>query len=184
MYQIFTDYKPNNPVPESQKPDFPPLPPIIMSSFTAVTTTLVHTLPFAITSSFKFLRAVISTVTPSVLISLAYRLFVLAASTKIIPAIREGRSLSIDDGRASGRRDGIAMRLLKGFSPVAIIAVYTNLLMMHFATMGGGVGVGEAAAGMEGMSWLALLVWTPAGAQIWRWINLFGTSKLLFSFFL
>ncbi|KAG9628281.1 ICE2-domain-containing protein, partial [Aureobasidium melanogenum] len=79
IYQIFTDYQPSNPsqpVAVPTEPDFPPLPPIIMASYS----TLMHalsTLPSTIHTSFNFLFAAIMTITPSVIISLAYRLLLM-----------------------------------------------------------------------------------------------------------
>lgn len=78
IYQIFTDYRPSIPLeamPPPSEADFPPLPPIIMASYT----TLLHalsTLPSMIHAAYNFVMAALSTITPSVIISLAYRLFV------------------------------------------------------------------------------------------------------------
>jgi hypothetical protein len=87
IYQIFTDYQPSLPVEQipspSQTGDFPPLPPIFMASYT----TLMHALsllPSIIHAAANVITAVFSAVTPSVLVSLAYRLFVFYASTRII----------------------------------------------------------------------------------------------------
>ncbi|KAJ6257184.1 hypothetical protein Dda_8070 [Drechslerella dactyloides] len=180
MYQIFTDYKPNNPPDTSQKPDFPPLPPFILSSFSAVSEFLFQILPLAITSSLIFIRSALDTIPPSVLVSLAYRLFVLNASTKIIPAVRDGRSLSIkvdDDEDEDDEVSGGTTRFLnfmRGFSPVAMITVYTNLLMMHFEAMRGG----ELGVAVGKMGWINMLIWTPLGAEIWRWVNVLATLAL------
>ncbi|KAF3934666.1 hypothetical protein ABW20_dc0103904 [Dactylellina cionopaga] len=180
MYQIFTDYKPNNPPETSQKPDFPPLPPFIMSSFSAVSESLFQTLPLAITSSFIFIRSALETIPPSVLVSLAYRLFVLNASTKIIPAVRDGKSLSIKSDEEEEEDDGASgsttrfLNFIRSFSPVAMITVYTNLLMMHFEAMRGG----ELGVAVGKMGWINMLIWTPLGAQIWRWVNVLATLAL------
>src|SRR4051812_26123211 len=166
MYQIFTDYKPNNPPDASQKPDFPPLPPVIISSVSAISESLFQILPFAITSAFTFLRSALDTIPPSVLVSLAYRLFVLNASTKIIPAVRDGKSLNIkeeeeeDDGKSGSTTRFLTF--IRSFSPVAMITVYTNLLMMHFEAMRGG----ELGVAVGKMGWVNMLIWTPLGAQI------------------
>ncbi|KAF3906975.1 hypothetical protein ABW21_db0202575 [Orbilia brochopaga] len=180
MYQIFTDYKPNNPPDTSQKPDFPPLPPFILSSFSAISEFLFQILPLAITSSLIFIRSALDTIPPSVLVSLAYRLFVLNASTKIIPAVRDGRSLSIkvdDDEDEDDEVSGGTTRFLnfiRSFSPVAMITVYTNLLMMHFEAMRGG----ELGVAVGKMGWINMLIWTPLGAEIWRWVNVLATLAL------
>ncbi|KAL2803344.1 ICE2-domain-containing protein [Aspergillus granulosus] len=174
VYQIFTDYQPSQPVEQSvpspsQAGDFPPLPPIIMASYT----TLMHALsllPSIIHAAFNMITAVFSAVTPSVLISLTYRILVLYASTRIIPAVREAgaRALSqeatLDDSDAAGQFLGF----LSYFSPSILIAVYTSLLMQHFATT-------SQAMGGSGQWWS-----TPGagGGNLWRWINLAGTLAL------
>ncbi|KAL2837422.1 ICE2-domain-containing protein [Aspergillus pseudoustus] len=174
VYQIFTDYQPSHPVEQpvpspSQAGDFPPLPPIIMASYT----TLMHALsllPSIIHAAFNMITAVFSAVTPSVLISLTYRILVLYASTRIIPAVREAgaRALSqeatLDDSDAAGQFLGF----LSYFSPSILIAVYTSLLMQHFATT-------SQAMGGNGQWWSTQ---GAGGGNLWRWINLAGTLAL------
>ncbi|KAL3448856.1 ICE2-domain-containing protein [Aspergillus insuetus] len=174
VYQIFTDYQPSQPVEQlvpspSQAGDFPPLPPIIMASYT----TLMHALsllPSIIHAAFNMITAVFSAVTPSVLISLTYRILVLYASTRIIPAVREAgaRALSqeatLDDSDAAGQFLGF----LSYFSPSILIAVYTSLLMQHFATT-------SQAMGGSGQWWSTQ---GAGGGNLWRWINLAGTLAL------
>lgn len=171
IYQIFTDYLPSNVEAEATtppaQPEFPPLPPIIMASYS----TLLHvlsTLPTAIHSSFTFLYAAFQTITPSVIISLAYRLFVFYAATRIIPAVRESgaRALSqepsLDDDDGAGKILG----LLSWFSPSILVAVYTSLLLQHFATMGGDGGLGWKLQGGS------------SGGNMMRWINVSATMAL------
>ena len=177
MYQIFTDYLPSNPVAPTSpsasaanSPDFPPFPPIVMASYT----TLLHalsTLPSTIHLGLNFITAALSTITPSVIISLAYRLFVFYASTRIVPAVRESgarvfsQEASLEDSDGAGR----LLALLGWFSPSILIAVYTSLLMQHFATTGlGGDGSGEWWTSQGG----------DAGGNMWRWVNLGGTMGL------
>ncbi|MCJ1485762.1 hypothetical protein MMC06_005937 [Schaereria dolodes] len=174
IYQIFTDYQPSNPVepvppPSQAAADFPPFPPIIMASYTTLLDVL-STMPSTIHFTFNFIVAALSTITPSVIISLAYRLFVLYAATRIIPAVRESgaralsQEASLEDSEATGQLVG----LLSYFSPSILIAVFTNLLMQHFASTSGEGGGGE---------W-----WTSQGGDpgnnLWRWINLAGTLLL------
>ncbi|RDW76225.1 ICE2 family protein [Aspergillus mulundensis] len=168
IYQIFTDYQPSHPVEQpvqspSQAGDFPPLPPIIMASYT----TLMHALsllPSIIHAAFNMITAVFSAVTPSVLISLTYRILVLYASTRIIPAVREAgaralsQEASLDDSDAAGQFLGF----LSYFSPSILISVYTSLLMQHFATT-------SQAMGGSGQWWSAQ---GAGGGNLWRWINL------------
>ena len=169
IYQIFTDYQPSYPVEAAPAAtaDFPPLPPIIMASYTTIVDAL-STLPNMVHASFHFVIAAFSTVTPSVIISLAYRLFVFYASTRIIPAVREAgaRALSqeatLDDSDGAGQILGF----LSWFSPSILIAVYTSLLMQHFAS---------TATGAEGEIWVAH---GDTGSNVWRWVNIAGTLGL------
>ncbi|PKX94472.1 ICE2 family protein [Aspergillus novofumigatus IBT 16806] len=173
IYQIFTDYQPSYPVEQGSSPsqtgDLPPLPPIIMASYS----TLMHalsSLPSIIHAGFNVITAVFSAVTPSVLISLAYRIFVLYASTRIIPAVRESgaralsQEASLDDTDAAGQFLGF----LSYFSPSILIAVYTSLLMQHFATT-------SQAMGGSGQWWS---IQGGGGGNLWRWVNLACTLAL------
>lgn len=171
IYQIFTDYVQS---PEAQaaaaeqaanQPEFPPLPPIIMASYS----TLLHLfslLPSAVYSSLSFLYAAFQTIAPSVMISLVYRLIVFYCATRIIPAIRESgagafmQEPSLDDSDDANR----VLGFLSWFSPSILIAVYTSLLLQHFS----------ASDSEEG--------WTlhhgDAGGNTWRWVNVSATMFL------
>ncbi|KAF2399258.1 ICE2-domain-containing protein [Trichodelitschia bisporula] len=177
IYQIFTDYQPSPgyeaALPTSQ-PALPPLPPIIMASYS----TLMHflsTLPSAIHISFNFLVAAVMTITPSVIISLAYRVFVMYASARIIPAIRESgaRGLSQEPSLEDSDEAGRLFGFMSWYSPSILIAVYTSLLMQHFATTNGHTN------GVPAADW-----WTSrggdAGGNLWRWINL-GTTMVFYA---
>jgi len=173
IYQIFTDYQPSYPmehVPSpSQAGDFPPFPPIIMASYTTLRHAL-SLLPSIIHAAFNVITAVFSAVTPSVLISLAYRLLVLYASTRIIPAVRESgaralsQEASLDDSDAAGQ----VLGFLSYFAPTILIAVYTSLLMQHFSST-------SQAMGGSGEWWSSQ---DGGGGNMWRWINLACTTAL------
>ncbi|KIW11923.1 hypothetical protein PV08_09196 [Exophiala spinifera] len=179
IYQIFTDYKPNVPVDAgtaSAAPDFPPFPPIIMSSYTALMHALSQ-LPEALVTALDFTVAAFRAVTPSVLISLGYRLFVFYASTRIIPAVNEsgvrGLSMepSLDDNDAGNR----FLAFLSWFSPSILIAVYTSLLMQHFATTIGGYSPGLT----ESISaWWSGNGQPGVNGNVWKWVNLVITMGL------
>ncbi|KAJ6016723.1 hypothetical protein N7451_000102 [Penicillium sp. IBT 35674x] len=147
----------------------PPLPPIFMASYT----TLMHALsllPSIIHAAFNVITAVFSAVTPSVLISLAYRLLVLYASTRIIPAVRESgaRALSQEASLEDSDAAGQVLAFLSYFSPSILIAVYTSLLMQHFSSTSqamGGIGEWWSTQG-------------AGGSNLWRWINLACTTAL------
>jgi hypothetical protein len=173
IYQIFTDYQPSTPVEPPVTPpqpaDFPPLPPIIMASYT----TLMHvlsSLPSIIRATFNIITAAFSAVAPSVLISLAYRLFVFYASTRIIPAVRESgaralsQEASLDDSDGAGQLLG----LLSWFSPSILVAVYTSLLMQHFASTSQAMGGNGEWWGNQG----------SLRGNFWRWTNLACTMGL------
>jgi len=172
IYQIFTDYMPAETAeaatPPAQ-PDFPPFPPIIMASYTTLVY-LLSTLPSAVLSGFHFLSAAFYTITPSVLISLAYRITVFYSATRIIPAVRESgaRALSqepsLDDSDGAGKILG----LLSWFSPSILVAVYTSLLMQHFST---------TSAEGNGAEWW-MMQGGDIGGNIWRWINVAATMAL------
>jgi len=171
VYQIFTDYVQS---PEAQaaaaeemtgQPDFPPLPPIIMASYSTFLH-LLGSLPSAVYSSLTFLHAAFQTIAPSVMISLIYRIIVFYCATRIIPAVRESGAgavmlePSLDDSDSASRLLGF----LSYFSPSILIAVYTSLLNQHFST----------STGDEG--------WTlhhgDAGGNVWRWANVGVTMAL------
>lgn len=129
----------------------------------------LSTLPSTIHSAFNFIVAAVMTITPSVIVSLSYRVFVMYASARIIPAVRESgaRALSqepsLDDSDEAGRLLG----LVSWFSPSLLISVYTSLLMQHFANASGD-GPGEWWTSQGG----------DAGGNLWRWINLACTMGL------
>ncbi|KAF2266720.1 ER membrane protein [Lojkania enalia] len=186
IYQIFTDYQPTPGSAAAQaqapsEPALPPLPPIIMASYT----TLLHalgSLPAIIHTGFNLMVGAIMTITPSVIVSLAYRVFVMYASARIIPAIRESgaRALSqepsLDDDNGASK----IMGFLSWFSPSIIIAVYTSLLMQHFASStANGHAEGGAGGSMGGGDW-----WKNQGGEtggnLWRWVNL-GMVMVVYS---
>jgi hypothetical protein len=165
IYQIFTDYQPSTPKPETIppiQPEYPPLPPVIMATYS----TLLHylsSLPTAAHASFNFVWAVVMTITPSVIISLAYRVFVMYAAARIIPAIRESgaRALSQEPSLEDDDDAGRFLGFLTWFSPSILIAVYTSLLMQHFSNLNGN-GNGE---------WLVVGGGGEAGGNVFRWAN-------------
>jgi hypothetical protein len=172
IYQIFTDYQPSHPtdLPPSQPaaPDFPPLPPIIMASYTTVLQAL-SSMPSTLHNAFGFMLAAVKTVTPSVIISLIYRLLVLYAAARIIPAVRESGARALSEDPSLEDSEGVStfMGLLSYFSPSILIAVYTSLLMQHFAS---------ASADHPGEWWTSQ--GGEGGGNISRWANLAGTMAL------
>lgn len=171
VYQIFTDYMSSeHPIQTDDQgvaqPEIPPLPPIIMASYS----TFLHilgSLPYAIHSSLALLYAAFQTITPSVIISLAYRLFVFYCATRIIPSVRDlgARALVQEPDWDDSETAGKVLGFLSWFSPSILVAVYTSLLLQHFST----------SEGPEG--------WTLRGGDVggstWRWVNV-GLTMVLY----
>lgn len=171
VYQIFTDYLPTdadgNPKDQaSSQPEIPPLPPIIMASYSTFLH-IIGSLPSALHSSLAFLYAAFQTITPSVMISLAYRLFVFYCATRIIPSVRDlgARALMDEPDFEDSETATRVLGFLSWFAPSILIAVYTSLLLQHFSTSDGPDG------------------WTlragDAGGSTWRWINV-GLTMFLY----
>ncbi|KAG7122093.1 hypothetical protein HYQ44_002991 [Verticillium longisporum] len=170
VYQIFTDYLPSPDAAQAEgqasaEPDFPPLPPIIMASYS----TLLHmlgSLPSAVHSSLALLYAAFQTITPSAIISLTFRLFVFYCATRIIPAVRESGARALMEQPSEEESDAVnrLLGLASYFSPSILIAMYTSLLLQHFNT----------DDGPDGWS----LRGNDAGGNVWRWINIAATMSL------
>lgn len=183
VYQIFTDYQPSaegaaaQAAAEAQaaanQPEFPPLPPIIMASYS----TLLHMLsqlPSAFGSSFTFLWAAFQTITPSVIISLVYRIIVFYCATRIIPAVRESGASALMDEPSNFEDSSDAankfLTFVHWFSPSILIAVYTSLLLQHFSVST------DTNIDGDGIGWT--LRGGDAGGNAWRWTNVAATMAL------
>lgn len=174
VYQIFTDYMPSDAAAaaaaaaetEAQASEFPPLPPIIMASYSTLLY-FIGTLPIAVINALALLYAALQTITPSVIISLTYRIIVFYCATRIIPSVRESGAQALIDEMTDGDvQDGASKLLgfLSWFSPSILIAVYTSLLLQHFTTS-----VGEDGWTLRG---------GDVGGSMWRWLNVVGTMTL------
>lgn len=145
-----------------------------MASYSTLISALSN-LPSVIHSASGFIFAVIATITPSVIISLAYRLTVFYAAARIIPAVRESGARALADSpdpadHTDGEGVNSFMGVIATYSPTILIAVYTSLLMQHFAT---------AAADHPGEWWTSQGGdGAPVGGNVWRWANLGGTMAL------
>lgn len=139
-----------------------------MASYTTLLQAL-STLPSTIHSAFNIVVAVIMTITPSVIISLAYRVFVMYASARIIPAVRDSgaRTLSQEPTMEDDDEAGRLLGFLTWFSPSILIAVYTSLLMQHFASN---------IDSRSGEWWKSQ--GGDSGGNLWRWINIAVTMAL------
>jgi hypothetical protein len=145
------------------QPDYPPLPPMFMATYSTIIYYL-SAMPTAIHASYNFFMAAVMTITPSVIISLVYRVFVMYAAARIIPAVRESgaRALSQEPSLEDSDEAGRFLGLLSWFSPSILIAVYTSLLLQHFSSSNGNSVPGEWWTSRGG----------DAGGNLWRWINL------------
>ncbi|KAF1811121.1 ICE2 family protein [Eremomyces bilateralis CBS 781.70] len=187
IYQIFTDFRGHSLAsevsqdPSSDPPALPPLPPIIMASYSTLLAAL-HSLPEILHTSFAFVHAALLTITPSVLVSLAFRVAVMSTAVRLVPVIRDGGAralgseLSLDDSDEAGR----FLAGLSWFSPTILVAVYTSLLMQHFdrgTLEGTGMGVGAGVG--NGAAWGGMWMWGGGNFwDFWRWINLVVTMAL------
>ncbi|BFZ61796.1 hypothetical protein YB2330_002872 [Saitoella coloradoensis] len=168
IYMVCTDFQPAGAPHRAANPDgkseFPPFPPLIMESYASVAASLASALPDAFFRSFDFVSAAANTITPSVVTSLIYRIIVLAAATRIIPALREAsRSLSASPSSSDLEPSSRLMNFFITYSPSILIAVYTHLVMQHFGMIEHGPKVLGIAVG---------------SGQAWRWINCFATLAL------
>ena len=122
-------------------------------------------------AAFNFVSAALNTITPSVIISLSYRLFVLYGSTRIIPAVRQSGARALSQEPTLEDSDGANQILgfLSWFSPSILIAVYTSLLMQHFASTSSDITRGD---------WWSSQGGGDMGSTFWKWINISGTMAL------
>ena len=94
------------------------------------------------------------------------------ASTRIVPAVRESGARALSQEPSLEDSDGVGQILgfVSWFSSSILIAVYTSLLMQHFAS---------ASGNGNGAEW-----WTiqggDTGGNLWRWANL-GLTMLLYA---
>jgi hypothetical protein len=132
-------------------------------------------------NTFNFLVAAIMTITPSVLISLAYRTTVMTAAARIIPAIRESGAHilaeSPDEVTAVDEDDEAArvLSVLGRFAPTILVAVYTSLLVQHFAAASAN---GNGTTIDANAEWWRIQQGSIMGGNLWRWINVGMTMAI------
>lgn len=139
------------------------LPLLLTDSVTHLVSSLTWNVPVSFQAVLDFFIAAAKTVTPTVLVNLAYRVSVFYSATRIIPALK--------NPQPSTR----SMRIIYAFSPCIIIAVYTHLMMQYS---------NELDSELCIWGW-----WLPLdkreGQEIvvdpwlfWNWINMFSTLGL------
>lgn len=159
--------------------NIPPLPPIIVTSYTNFVSTIAELVPQGFVTVFDFFKGAFSTITPSVVVSLTFRLFVFYAATRIIPAVRDPNSFKRKPSNSSKSQAGLFV--VYAYAPCLIIAVYTNLLMQHFGILG----TSETGETWVPVSQGGLWQWvvqhftnSQLSWQFWGWINMFFTLAL------
>ncbi|KAK9479921.1 ICE2-domain-containing protein, partial [Lipomyces japonicus] len=161
LYETFTDFQPT--IEINVKAEFPPFPPIIMESYASLMSSLAAGVPASFSTTFGFINAAMSTITPSIFVSLAYRLLVLFAATQIIPVIRQS-SRPIEPRNTNNNVNEsddsslTSVQFVTAYAPCVLIAVYSHLLMHHFGYLPKTTNVN----GVDVNTW-----------QLWSWANAF-----------
>lgn len=81
--------------------------------------TITLNVPNSFQTVLEFLVVTVTTITPSILVNLAYRVSVFYSATRIIPALK------------SPQPSTSSMKIIYAFSPCIVIAVYTHLMMQY-----------------------------------------------------
>ncbi|PRT54084.1 Protein ICE2 [Wickerhamiella sorbophila] len=149
--------------------DLPPLPLHLINSYTGFMTTLAELAPTGLRTLSQFVLVLLSTITPSVVVSLVVRLAAFFLALRIIPYIRDP-----SHQRPRWRYNPV-MFLIYSYSPCIVIAVYTHLLVQHFG------GIVHVAKNTEAAPFSAVFstwnIWynSRLSWQFWGWINVFTT---------
>ncbi len=132
-------------------------------SLTHLFSFLTLNVPNSFQTIIEFLIATSKTITPSILINLAYRIAVFYSATRIIPALKN----PVPSTKS--------MRLIYLFSPCIIIAVYTHLMMQYSNELDEelciwGWWIDQAKNNGGDQVQIIVHPW-----QFWNWINMFST---------
>ncbi|CAM9019819.1 unnamed protein product [Wickerhamomyces anomalus] len=132
-------------------------------SLTHLFSFLTLNVPNSFQTIIEFLIATSKTITPSILINLAYRIAVFYSATRIIPALKN----PVPSTKS--------MRLIYLFSPCIIIAVYTHLMMQYSNELDEelciwGWWIDQAKNSGGDQVQIIVHPW-----QFWNWINMFST---------
>jgi hypothetical protein len=162
--------------PSNPSVDIPPLPPVIISGYTNIVATVAELIPQGFVTVFDVFKGAFSTITPSIVVSLAYRLGVFYAATRIIPALDTGsRRKSKPHSKSK-----TLIFLIYAYAPCIIIGVYTHLLMHHFGILSSATtNLNNISPQSQLLDWLCQLYSDPQISwQFWGWINMFTTLAL------
>lgn len=152
--------------------NLPALPPVLIDSYTGFMTAVAELTPTALRTLFEFVQVLVSTITPSVVVSLVVRLAAFFLALRIIPYIRDP-----NHQRPRWRYNPV-MFLIYSYSPCIVIAVYTHLLLQHFG------GIVHVPKNAETMPFSAVFstwnVWynSRLSWQFWGWVNVFTTLTI------
>ena len=195
IYQALTDFQSDTPqidsrrrplwsliIPESPERDplWPrhlleeiEMPPVLVANVTQFMTTLAELTPKGLKTMLEFLRAVASSITPSIFMSLAWRMFSYLGALRLVPLIKRQTPRHREQGRtdqpASSRPSRIVM-LVYSFSPILIIMVYTHLILQHAGRIVHGAPRDSADAGFD---WPRIWTNSREAWQFWGWANVF-----------
>lgn len=141
------------------------LPIIVNDSLTHLFSFLTLNVPNSFQTIIEFLIATSKTITPSILINLAYRIAVFYSATRIIPALKN----PVPSTKS--------MKLIYLFSPCIIIAVYTHLMMQYSNELGQELCIWgwwyENKNLNDDQVQIIVHPW-----QFWNWINMFSTLSV------
>lgn len=169
----------NNNVPPMV--DIPPLPPIIISGYTNFVSTVAELIPQGFVTVYDVFKGAFSTITPSVVVSLAYRLGVFYAATRIIPALDAVSNRRQQQEKPHSKSRALIF-IIYAYAPCIIIAVYTHLLMHHFGILSTAAMIPDTTLTQhypQLREWICQLYSDPQISwQFWGWINMFTTLTL------
>lgn len=137
------------------------LPIIVNDSITQLFQFLTLNVSTSFQTVIEFFIATSKTITPSILINLAYRIAVFYSATRIIPALKNPAPSTK------------SMRLIYLFSPCIIIAVYTHLMMQYSNELDEELCVWGWWIKDDIIYQQVKVIVHPW--QFWNWINMFST---------
>lgn len=147
----------------------PPLPPVIIDSFTNVVSLIARLTPQGFVAVWELFLGAASTMAPSVLFTLVFRMTVFYAATRIIPALRDNTTTR------PYSKSKPALFVVHAYAPCILIAVYTHLLMQNSGLL-------KQTHATDGISDPSGLWWVLGNSQeaiqFWGWTNMFLTLIL------
>lgn len=146
----------------------PPLPPVIIDSFTNAIALIARLTPQGFVTVWELLVGAASTMAPSVIVTLTYRMAVFYAATRIIPGLRNNNSKP----KKSYSKSKPMLFIVYAYGPCILIAVYTHLLMQN----SGMLNSQEVISNSGNLWWIVGN--NQKAFEFWGWINMFSTLIL------